>query len=553
MKCRNCGVELSPNARFCNSCGFEVVYIHDEGVFCKYCGCQLNGDENICPNCGSRLTENDSSNSFNDYLDYSSSDRDAKKTRNRSVSRSNRTDGLFSDVVENAKNEINSRIDHTRNNVVSSLDDVKNNIKDSIIATKKNKVPIIIAAAIALVVLLFIVFNGSKSFSKNSDVDRVSVPCQLYLDIESENNLLFNTYAMDIYYDDELQGTVANGDTFTKLISTETGRHELRFRNSEDHSTTAYRNIDLTGDSTYRCTVSHGKNISFETYDLLDGIIGNNLIVPNVVGMIYDEAVEELNRLGFSNYRYDEASNIWDNSNWIVLSQSVDPGDGVDKNTEIVLTCKHLDDYFNETFTGKSLLEAQKIAEEAGFTIKYIDENNSDITDQMNGLEDNLKENRFVLTARQYSGADRTALLTVFSKNEDAPAIMAPPEKEDYTGTSETGVVLPQSGTKLEMDYDSESNGIIMYINVDGIKNIPELSNWESAIVPDGVAEYLDYLKSLGFSVAITNTDYSEPFSGLHLYNTTFSVTGSDVTWTMLCAVQDEDWVEYELDIILPQ
>ena len=71
------------------------------------------------------------------------------------------------------------------------------------------------------------------------------------------------------------------------------------------------------------------------------------------------------------------------------------------------------------------------------------------------------------------------------------------------------------------------------------------------ATVTDGVAEYLDYLKELGFTIKITETKKSEPHSGFHLYETKFKVSNSEISWTMYLCIQDEDFVEYELDINL--
>lgn len=112
-------------------------------------------------------------------------------------------------------------------------------------------------------------------------------------------------------------------------------------------------------------------------------------------------------------------------------------------------------------------------------------------------------------------------------------------------------VVLPKKGSKLDKDYDSKGSSTVYYINVDGQKNKPTVTKWGKATVTDGVAEYLDYLKELGFTIKITETKNSEPHSGFHLYETKFKVSNSEISWTMYLCIQDEDFVEYELDINL--
>lgn len=114
-----------------------------------------------------------------------------------------------------------------------------------------------------------------------------------------------------------------------------------------------------------------------------------------------------------------------------------------------------------------------------------------------------------------------------------------------------TQIVFPQPTSKLGKDLDTEGTTTVYYINTDGISNTPTLTTWESATVTDGVAEYLNYLKELGFTVSITNTTSKEPYSGYHLYETNFKVSNASVSWTMYLCIQDELFVEYELDIHL--
>lgn len=163
---------------------------------------------------------------------------------------------------------------------------------------------------------------------------------------------------------------------------------------------------------------------------------------------------------------------------------------------------------------------------------------------------------------------DAMIIITYHMKEEDNPSkknketttapettseeTVAPTETQTETSTKDDGVVLPQSGSKLAKDLDTKGSSTIYYINVDGTTNVPKLANWEDAVVTDSVSEYLDYLQSQGYTVSITGTDYREPYSGFHAYDTNFKVENSTTSWTMSLYIQDEKYVEYELDVNLP-
>lgn len=137
---------------------------------------------------------------------------------------------------------------------------------------------------------------------------------------------------------------------------------------------------------------------------------------------------------------------------------------------------------------------------------------------------------------------------TTETKEEDIE-----PSKTTETETStKTTVILPESNTKLGKDLDTKGSSTVYYINVDGTSNIPKLEEWGSATVTDSVAEYLDYLESQGCTVSITSSDKNSPYAGYTMYETYFEVKNATVTWTMYLCIQDENFVEYELDINLP-
>ena len=114
-------------------------------------------------------------------------------------------------------------------------------------------------------------------------------------------------------------------------------------------------------------------------------------------------------------------------------------------------------------------------------------------------------------------------------------------------------MVFPDPDSKLGKDIDSKGKTTWYYINVDNIRNRPVKKKWKSATVTDGVAEYLDHLENLGYTVKITDTSSRTPYSGFTLYETDFKVSKADFSWTMYLCIEDEKFVEYELDIYLPE
>ena len=187
--------------------------------------------------------------------------------------------------------------------------------------------------------------------------------------------------------------------------------------------------------------------------------------------------------------------------------------------------------------------EVKKQFEDAGFT------NITCVAHEIDFNENNTFEGSVVNIAIGENGE-----ICTFAKGEQWPKDIkiridyrvkpAAPEKPDTTK-----IVLPEAGSKLSKDFDSEGTSTIYYINVDGTSNKPSIKTWGSATVTDGVAEYLDYLKGLGFTVTITSSSHKEPYSGFHVYETNFKVSNSSVSWTMYLCIQKEKYVEYELDI----
>lgn len=221
--------------------------------------------------------------------------------------------------------------------------------------------------------------------------------------------------------------------------------------------------------------------------------------------------------------------------------KSIKPVEDVPPETPPTNTAGAPDDWTN--LLEKHYEEVKKQFEDAGFT------NITCVAHEIDYNENNVFEGSVVNIAIGENGE-----ICTFEKGEQwAKDIKiridyrVKPAEEEKPDT--TKIVLPEESSKLGKDFDSEGKSTIYYINVDGTSNKPSIKTWGSATVTDGVAEYLDYLKELGFTVTISDTSHREPYSGFHVYETNFKVSNSSVSWTMYLCIQKEAYVEYELDI----
>lgn len=118
------------------------------------------------------------------------------------------------------------------------------------------------------------------------------------------------------------------------------------------------------------------------------------------------------------------------------------------KNTEfhgfrgklIQLDCIKLNDYFSNSYVGKTINEIQDLAKTSGFSLKYQDDSGKDLDEKVLSMDDVEKRDWIVSKARQYGGADKTAIVTISYKDE---------KEED---------IESEEDTEKEKDIESEEN-----------------------------------------------------------------------------------------------
>lgn len=207
---------------------------------------------------------------------------------------------------------------------------------------------------------------------------------QLYLDISSEENLLFSKYDVAIYFDDEFLDTFSNGAVYTKMMDVTIGKHTLSFYD-EDLSFKSTQDITTNEDCTFQCTlVSYSDEIKVKDCEIISGTERSSIEMADVESMSLYDAKNELKEAGFVNIKVEETEGtVWDESNWIVLEQNVKEGKKIDKNYEIMLLCQKIDDYLKDNFVGKTLNDAMKKATDIGYVAHYKNSRDGETMDSV--------------------------------------------------------------------------------------------------------------------------------------------------------------------------
>lgn len=262
-------------------------------------------------------------------------------------------------------------------------------------------------------VALTLVFIACFVFSFHAQADETN-HVKLYIDITSEDNLMFSTYAITITLDGTEIGSVANGKVFTYMAEVLVGEHSLIFCKAGSTSPQCTKKISISDDMTYACVLSHSSSaIEIKKERIEDNVGGATLEVVDVTGMVLSEAFSKLSSIGFSNLREEPYSSIWNKKNWIVTAQGIAPGTIVDKNEFIRLDCISLDDYFSNAYVGKQVNEIQELAAASGFALRFENESWSNMDSQVDAMDQETKGDWVATKARQYGGADKTAVVTI--------------------------------------------------------------------------------------------------------------------------------------------
>ena len=356
--------------------------------------------------------------------------------------------------------------------------------------------------------------KDDKSFSaKNAESYKLTVSYEgnnvIYISIEQPEfdieievdcveNWIFSKYDVEVSVDDNHEGTIPHGDKKTFDVVLKRGKHTISIESAEDDTLDGEVEVNITKSETIKLKIScssFGINVEL----LSGGKDTDSNSITTTLKPDNDMATTKPKDMA-------GAPDVWMN-----------------------LLEKHYE-------------EVKKQFEDAGFT------NITCVAHEIDYNENYVFEGSVVNIAVGEDGE-----ICTFEKGEQWPKDIK--IRIDYrvkpVEEGSTKIVLPREDSKLGKDFDFISAETVCYINTDNVANIPRITKWGTATVTDGVAEYLDFLKGLGFTVTITNTKHNEPYAGFHTYETNFEVTNSKVSWTMYLMIQVEDFVEYELDIDL--
>ena len=321
--------------------------------------------------------------------------------------------------------------------------------------------------------------------------------CKLYIDIHSEANLMFSTYDITVSLDGTELGSIPNGKNFTLLADILSGDHTLVFCKAGSTSPKATKKISVANDVTYSCDLAHsGSSIDIKNESIQDNINGAALEVIDVTGMVLSDAMAKLSEIGFSNLREEPYSSIWDKDNWIVTAQGIQPGTVADKNDFIQLDCISLDDYFSNTYVGKNVSEIQELAEASGFVIRFEDDSWHDLNSTVAAMDQQTKADWIATSARQYGGADKTAVVTIKNTNPAAVPVTTPkptakPAENKYDIDKDLVVV------QCERDAEKTSMYHVTFAEVDSSGNPTTYYTFGSIINPRAMGKQFNAIGDL--------------------------------------------------------
>ena len=248
---------------------------------------------------------------------------------------------------------------------------------------------------------LVAIISGCGAQNNNQSNDNQAESYDIYVDVDFDSNILFNTYDVNVFIDEEEIGYIEHGEYYTYETSILEGTHSIRFCKSGDSSVYGEASFEITDDSTLKCSIAaEGDSVNILSCILTSGIEENSVVLEDTTGMELDKAVSLYENAGLENVEYEaEGSDfIWVESNWVVVSQTPEAGTQVDKADHVLLTCIKIDSYLNNCLSGLSVADATVEANEIGYEkIKYENmESYEDITSYVEALSDEEKEELIV-------------------------------------------------------------------------------------------------------------------------------------------------------------
>ena len=291
----------------------------------------------------------------------------------------------------------------------------------------------IFKTVVTYALLTFMLFNLGSTRTLASEAGTESSTestHQLYLDIKFKSNLFFDIYDVDVYVDQVKVGNIPHGENFTLLLDVSDGSHEVLFMNEGNDDVRARKTLNIKGDTTYKCSIKgHSSEIEVTDVELIDAVVGHSIITNNYIGKVLSDALSELKGQGFVNVEYDaadESDSIWSTSNWLVVSQNIDPGNELDKNDEIILKCEKIENYLNDNYAGLTIPETVEKAEELQHILTYKKALTNELfATDLSEMSEEEQENWEVKSADKEGYSEgKATLLMIYTGDKEVPNVM---------------------------------------------------------------------------------------------------------------------------------
>jgi|GEM_PF-5382869 len=176
----------------------------------------------------------------------------------------------------------------------------------------------------------------------------VEEKCSLRLKVNSAENLLFSTYDIDLYLDDDKVGTIENGKGIDSKIDTTSGEHIIKAVDVEDESISGTYKINVKSDMTFTSELDHDSaSITFNNPTTFKGVSDSEHYMPNLKGKTVADAKKVLSDMGISDDNITCSPSVDDylEDSYKVKSQSVKADTLIKKNQKITLKCYEIDEY----------------------------------------------------------------------------------------------------------------------------------------------------------------------------------------------------------------
>lgn len=277
---------------------------------------------------------------------------------------------------------------------------------------------------------------------------------------------MFSTYDVNLILDGQLIETLSHGDDYTKLLNDITdGEHEIIFCKEANSDINGSIQFSMNGDTTVQCRIAcTSSEVDVDKIEIIGNTDLSSIEVPDLSGEPLSAAKKILKEAGFVNIT-GEAKNasIWDDDNWTVLEQSIEPGETADKSTEIVLTCEKTQAYLEEYLLNKNIPETKEEGSALGYKLDYINKmtyaNMSEKVDSMSDEEADL----WIVSEIEHSiwGKKEADLKLVYTGNKVMPDVVNATLKKAQDYLEENDFSAVEYVTTKDSVWD-ENNWIVI-------------------------------------------------------------------------------------------